>query len=102
MNISHAVDAFSDITNRHVNGIVNHIDDDFVASHDEKDSNYPIYCKFYNDRGSPSIKDKCNFDSTQFFDILVMIEYYASNNWNISGGRRTQHRISGNSKEEKK
>ena len=76
MNPSRAVQALSDITNRHVNDIVDHIDDDVVASDDENDSNCPIYETFYNDGGSQFIKAVCNFDSTQFFELWIMIEDY--------------------------
>ena len=92
MNPSRAVQAFSDITNRHVIDIFDHINDDVVASDDDNDSNCPIYDTFYNDGGSQSVKAMYNFNSTQFFELWVMIEDYVSNNWNVGRGKRAQYK----------
>ena len=92
MNPSRAVEALSDITNRHVDDIENHIDDEVLDTDEENDSNCPIYDSFYNDGGSQSIKAMCNFDSTQFFELWIMIEDYVSKNWNVGRGKRTQYK----------
>lgn len=79
----------SDMTNRHINKISNHIADKYETSYEESGTTSPVFDFFYNKRSKDAIKSIVNFTPMEFMDIWIAISTFLLANWNTSRGIKT-------------
>ena len=61
---------------------------DLLSSDDENDSPCPYFDQFYNQGGSESIAEMCNFDATEFEFLWQLSQSFITQNYNSGRGKR--------------